>query len=61
MWNASTTLADVTWAASADPDLKEYKVRAAPGEDYDADDEVVLNTGRERGSPPVYVTRPIVT
>jgi len=92
-WNAATTLADVTWAASEDVDLKEYEVRASPGAEYDAEDEVVLtkvaaggvralstlfslgtpgltagfkvyvilNTGRERGSAPVYVTRPVVT
>lgn len=89
-WNAATGLADLTWAESTDTDLKEYEIRAAPGDEYAGDDEVilgkvpaggtralstlfslgtpgmtagfkvyvVLNTGRERGSQPVYVTRP---
>ena len=38
-WNAATNKAVLTWAASTDPNLARYAVRAHPGARYKADDE----------------------
>lgn len=44
VWDAGEAKAQITWEASADSDLARYEVRGVPGEDYVADDEVVLAT-----------------
>lgn len=38
-WNAGTTLADLLWSASLDPDLDHYALRYHPGPRYKAADE----------------------
>lgn len=43
-WDAGSSQAKVTWAASPDDELKEYQVRGVPGDEYDTDDEAVLAT-----------------
>jgi hypothetical protein len=49
-WNAGTTMADITWAESTDADLESYEVRGVPGDEYDAEDEVVLATVPKGGA-----------
>jgi hypothetical protein len=43
-WVPAETKAEITWEASADPDLQDYQLRALPGPDYNADDATVLHT-----------------
>jgi hypothetical protein len=90
VWDAGAQKAKITWAASAEAEVREYEVRGVPGDDYQAEDEevlatfgpeearefltdfalgapevtagykvyVVLESGNERGSEAVFVTRP---
>jgi hypothetical protein len=41
-WNAGTSMADLTWSASPNPNLDHYSVRTAPGPKYKAADESVV-------------------
>ena len=89
VWNAATSMADLSWTASPDPDLEEYEVRREGSTPYNVNFEqvvaslapgtlvlatnaglpssgstmgfkvyVILNTGNERGSNAVTVSRP---
>jgi len=43
-WSAEEEKAKLDWAASPDPALQDYQIRAVPGEEYDADSESVVAT-----------------
>jgi hypothetical protein len=42
VWNAGTSMADLSWTASANTNLDHYSVRTAPGPTYKAADESVV-------------------
>jgi hypothetical protein len=41
-WNTGTTMADLTWTPSTNPNLDHYSIRTAPGPTYRAADESVV-------------------
>ena len=43
-WIPAETKAEIEWEASADPEPKDYQLRAVPGPDYNADDATTLHT-----------------
>lgn len=43
-WVPAATQAEITWHPSAEPDLKDYQLRAVPGLEYTADDATTLHT-----------------
>lgn len=44
VWDGAEEKAKITWGESSEPTLKEYEVRGVPGEEYEAEDEVVLGS-----------------
>lgn len=44
VWNAGTEMADLSWSASDNPNLKEYQVRACDPPTYKAAEEVTVDT-----------------
>ena len=44
VWDPATTQARITWEASTDAALQSYEVRGSAGDNYDADDEIVIAT-----------------
>jgi len=44
VWNLVTGLADLSWTASADPDLLHYQVRRSGATPYDTSTELVVAT-----------------
>lgn len=43
-WNVAEAKAEFTWEESADAQLARYELRGVPGDEYNADDEVVIAT-----------------
>jgi hypothetical protein len=43
-WNAGTSMADLSWTASSDPDLDSYQVRRSGADPYDTETELVVDT-----------------
>lgn len=43
-WNAGTSMADLSWTASADPDLDHYEVRRSGADPYDTASELVVDS-----------------
>lgn len=44
VWNNGTSMADLSWTASADPDLASYEVRRSGATPYDTSTELVVQT-----------------
>ncbi len=43
-WNVGTSMADLSWTASTDPDLSGYSVRRSGADPYDTQSELVVDT-----------------
>lgn len=43
-WNVGTSMADLSWTASSDPDLESYQVRRSGADPYDTSTEIVVDT-----------------
>lgn len=55
IWDAPAEKAKLSWAESTDPALKEYEIRAVPGDAYEADDEAVIGNV-PAGAPREFAT-----
>jgi hypothetical protein len=44
VWNAGTTMADLSWTASVDPDLDHYEVRRSSSDPYNSNTEVMVES-----------------
>ncbi|MGI8924081.1 MAG: hypothetical protein ACR2HJ_08610 [Fimbriimonadales bacterium] len=44
VWNVGTSMADLSWTASVDPDLEEYEVRRSGETPYNGNTEIVVES-----------------